>query len=212
MLRLLIFLTLVLPLSSCSRQKVDSPEEARQAAAPRKDSTAGADNASCLEAAQKALGPKAEVLKCGHLGGGDYLETVAATRIPYLKDDKHGIPISKLVVLRRGIPQWVTELKVENEITNPSGYVGIDFIDDSTPVSHYRVDLSPAFWGSRGADEFTIVLTYMTQSGNVDEEELPIAIGWNRAVGRFQEIAPNGEEFVPEVKVPKHIHSRSNIP
>jgi hypothetical protein len=34
-----------------------------------------------------------------------------------------------------------------------------------------------------------------------------MGIGWNPAVGRFQEIEPNGVEFAPEVKNPEHIRS-----
>jgi hypothetical protein len=52
-----------------------------------------------------------------------------------------------------------------------------------------------------------MILFYMTRDGKGDEEEIGTGIGWNPAVGRFQEIASNGEEFVVEVKAPKHIRT-----
>jgi hypothetical protein len=48
----------------------------------------------------------------------------------------------------------------------------------------------------------------MARDGRIDPGDTGLGIGWNRAVGRFQEIEPNGEEFSPEVKTPKHIKIR----
>jgi len=103
---------------------------------------------------------------------------------------------------------WEPELKADanDEITNGAGYVGIDFIDDSRPIPYYRVNFSSS-WGARDPSLFTIVLVSMNRDGKIDPEDAGTAIGWNPEVGRFQEIEPNGEEFAPEVKAPKHIRT-----
>ncbi|HVZ59728.1 MAG TPA: hypothetical protein VG892_02980, partial [Terriglobales bacterium] len=71
------------------------------------------DSAQCLDAAKNALGSEAEVLKCGHLTAADALETIAVMRLKQLKETKEGIPVSRLVVLRRTKSQWITELAVD---------------------------------------------------------------------------------------------------
>ena len=48
----------------------------------------------------------------------------------------------------------------------------------------------------------------MTREGKIDVEDMGMGIGWNPAVGRFQEIEPSGEEFAQEVKNPKRIRNR----
>jgi hypothetical protein len=100
-------------------------------------------------------------------------------------------------------------LNVDLEVTNSAGYVGINFIDDSYLFPYYRVDSSDrgAHWGARDASKYTLMLFSMTRVGKVDGCVIGIGIGWNPAVGRFQEIDPNGEEFAPEVKNPKHMRS-----
>ena len=86
---------------------------------------------SCLAAARKALGPQAEVLKCGDLTGNNVLETVAATRIKRFHTTEKGVPISKLVVLRSDKPDWDVELTVADRVMrNQVGYVAMDYIDD----------------------------------------------------------------------------------
>ena len=134
---------------------------------------------------------------------------MAAIRVRGLKDDRSGVPISKLVILRRAKSQWNLELNIDKEITNSAGYIGIDFIDDSDPFQYYRAKVSDraAIWGDREPSKFTLVLDFMNRAGKVDEGGIGIGIGWNPAVGRFQEIEPNGEEFAPERKNPKHIRT-----
>ena len=126
-----------------------------------------------------------------------------------LKDDKKGIPISRLKILRGDGSQWKTELNVDLEVTNSAGYVAFTLIDDSDPYPYYRVNLSDrgARWGDRDPSQFTLVLLPMTRAGKVDPGDEGIGIGWNPAVGRFQEIEPSGVEFVPEEKSAKHIRS-----
>jgi hypothetical protein len=155
------------------------------------------------------LGPDGQVLKCGHLVDAIGLEAVVVSRVPGLKDSKDGIPISKLLILREVGTQWNSELKVDREITNSAGYVGSDFIDDSHPFPYYRAKFTDqgAQWGARPASQFTLVLHSMTRDGKIDPEDIGLGIGWNLAVGRFQEIEPDGEHFAPEVTAPRHIRN-----
>jgi hypothetical protein len=163
---------------------------------------------SCLEAARKVLGSEAEVIKCGHLTGTDALETVAAIRLTQFKETKaDGIPVSKLVILRRERMQWAVELTADkNWIRNGVGYIGIDFIDDSDDFVGYRCLCSGE--GSQDVPGFGIALFYLSPQG--DNEGIDTDINWNPAVGRFQEYAfyddPPG--FKPENKNPPHIRTR----
>lgn len=164
------------------------------------------NKSTCLDAARVSLGPRAEVLKCGAIHDSD-LEVAAITRVQGLRDDNDGIPIARLVILKRESGSWVTELNINEEITNPAGYVGIDYIDDSQEEPYYRLKTSAdgAKWGTRQSSQFTLVLRYMSRAGKVDSEEEGIGIGWNPTASRFQEIAPSGDIFLSETKNPKHI-------
>ena len=51
----------------------------------------------------------------------------------------------------------------------------------------------------------------MTPDGKVDEEGQRAMIGWNPAVGRYQENPPGTEAFEPEVKAPKHLRTQSKV-
>jgi hypothetical protein len=191
-------------LGGCSQ-----PQPAKQEAGAQAPPITKADQEDCLQAARQFLGPEAVMLKCGHLSDAGHLEAVAAIRVRGLKDDKAGIPISKLKILRRAKSQWNLELNIDKEITNSAGYIGIDYIDDSTSFVFYRGEISDrrAIWGDREPSQFILALDFMNRAGKVDEGGIGIGIGWNPAVGRFQEIEPNGEEFAPERKNPKHIRT-----
>lgn len=138
------------------------------------------------------------------------LEAVVAVRVPGLKDHRNGIPISKLKILREGRSRWDSGLNVDREVTNGAGYLGANFIGNAHPYPCYRVDFTDrgAEWGARTASQFTLILFSMSRDGRLEPGDMGLGIGWNAAVGRFQEIEPNGEEFAPEVKAPKHIRSR----
>jgi hypothetical protein len=170
----------------------------------------GRDYGVCLRAARREFGPKGVVLKCGDLIGDKSLEAVVAVRVPGMKDDADGVPVSVLQILRANGTRWDTQLNVDREVTNSAGYVGFNFIDDTHPFPFYRVNFTSngAQWGDRTPLQFTLVLASMDRHGRADPDDFGLAIGWNPAVGRFQEIEPNGDDFVPEVKNPKHINGR----
>jgi hypothetical protein len=206
--KLTVAVMFIVLFGSCSKPQFSSIETPHKA--PMQDpSIKETDHEGCLQAARELLGPEAEMLKCGHLSDVAHLEAVVGIRVQGLKDDKNGIPISKLEILQRVKSHWESVLIIDGEIKNSEGYVGADFIDDSHPFPYYRVDLTDrgAQWGDRTPQQFTLVLLSMTRDGKVDEGDMGLGIGWNPAVGRFQEIEPNGEELAPEVKTPKHIRS-----
>lgn len=159
------------------------------------------DIKSCLGAAKKALGPNAEVLKCGKLTGREGLEAVAALRIRKLRQTQEEVAVSRLVILRRSRSGWKRELNVRQEITNSAGYVGLDFIDDSSEYRGYYVSFSDH--RSDDTPGFTIYLSDIVPNG---DPEWPVQIAWNPAVQRFQEYAGDRdpEGFRPEIKNPPH--------
>ncbi len=205
--KLILPIVFVVLLDSCSKPTASSPEAVPKTPPGKDLPVSKTDHESCLQAAREFLGPNAEMLKCGHLSDAAHVEAVVAIRVRDLKDNRNGIPISKLVILRQGNSRWNSEINVDKEITNSAGYVGFNFINDSHPFPYYRVNFSDrgARWGARDPSQFTLVLRPMTRDGKIDEGDVGIGIGWNSAVGRFQEIDPNGEEFAPEVKNPKHV-------
>ncbi len=77
-------------------------------------------------------------------------------------------------------------LRFEDNIRNPQGFIGIDFID-----SDYRFGFALKFADERsdGTSGFTMYLTYLNQKRR--PEGLPVEVSWNRKVSRFQEYAPN---------------------
>jgi len=198
----------VLLVGSCSRSKPAPPQSSNQASLQSKPVRAD-NSAKCLQEARKELGPSGTVLKCGYLIDNASLEAIIAVRVAGLSDDRNGIPISALKIVRESGDHWDTQLNVDREVTNGIGYIGTNFIDDSYPLPDYRVNFTDcgAKWGTRSASQLTMVLVSMSRDGKIDPEDMGMAIGWNSAVSRFQEIEPSGEMFAPEVKAPKHISS-----
>ena len=158
---------------------------------------------SCLDAARKALGPRAEVLKCGDLTGNSAVETVAAIRIKRFPATEAGIPVSKLAVLRRAHGGWISELAVDNDsMRNSVGYIenGLRRLP-GPPSIGYRVSFSKHSEDAPGAG-FTVWLCFLHSSG--ENEGLPLEITWNPAVKRFQRFSYEDMQhaFQPEVKNP----------
>jgi hypothetical protein len=134
-------------------------------------------------------------------------------RLRQFRETADGIPVSKFVVLRQvSSSGWSIVLTADkNWIRNDAGYVGFEAgssIDDSYRITGYRVSFFDH--NSDGVPGFTISLYYLTPSG--DNDGLPMEVGWNPSVGRFQwfayEVEPHG--FRPEVKNPPHIRTRES--
>lgn len=168
----------------------------------QKPATQTSDTEKCLTGARAVLGPSVEVLKCGTLTNTADLEAVAAIRLKQFQSPEE-LAVSQLVILREAAPRWQIELTVDKWITNPNGYLGIQFIDDSAKHVGYKVK----FYEHRsdGAPGFTIQFRYLHGDGT---SEWPIQISWNPAVKRFQTFAYDEEppRFEPELKNPPHKH------
>jgi len=174
---------------------------------PSKSHISAKAEQDCLAAAKKALGLDAVVLQCGHLTGTVALETVAAIQLKKFSTNADGIAVSKFVVLRQERARWITELTADNyPPRNSVGYIGIDFIDDSDLQGRYRVSFDGV--GSTQTPGFTIYTYYLSPRGH--NEGIAVEIGWNPAVGRFEELADDQypQKFKSEIKNPPHIHTK----
>ena len=165
----------------------------------------------CAQAAKRALGSAAIVLRCGDLTGSGALEVLAVTRIPGLPDRKEGIPVSRLWVGRQfSVSQWVAQLETDDQrfIKNSEGYVGVYFIDDSNLSDGYLLSIDKAC--TDGSSSLALELRYVDREGKFDEESLPLEVCWNASVRRFQEHddTDDPEGFHNEVKNPKHFRSK----
>jgi hypothetical protein len=129
----------------------------------------------CTEAAWKAIGQGAVVLKCGFLNEPAVLEVVAGlTKQPQRATDKR-ILVSKVVLLRREPRGWRVALAVSKQIQNERGFIGIDFIDDSSPFWGYAVQ----FHAHRADDKAGFVLSLSYMAASKDDSEVPVDISWN---------------------------------
>jgi hypothetical protein len=174
----------------------------------RSESPSAIQQQVCVDAAHKVLGEHAQILKCGPLNDPRIQETVAVIRTGGTLDRDYGLAISQLVILRHEAPGWRVALRVGKEITNDAGYIGIDFIDDSSPFYGYGVQ----FLDRRddGKRAFVLSLSYLMKGGKVDTEALRTEIAWDDKVGRYREFGLNSEPegFKPELKNPPHIRPR----
>lgn len=152
------------------------------------------NNEACFEAAQKALGPSAEVLKCGQLTG-TALETVAVVPLKKFRKTADGVPVSTLVILRREAKQWVAEMKADKDwIRNDFGYLNDD-LSDPTHFGHFVEGYSRQYIGYRvsfsdksyNTSNFVVWIYILSPTG--ENEGISTEIGWNPSARRFQAFA-----------------------
>jgi hypothetical protein len=153
------------------------------------------------------LGTKAQVLRCGELNTPGVQEVVAVLPAKYPQSPDNYSAIWKMVILRRELSGWRTELTASREVQNDAGYIGLDYIDDSFRFMGYQLNLS----GERSdkTRALDIDLFYIERAdGGSDASSTNIA--WNPAVGRYQEWYPEG--FRPEIKNPPHWKDGDKLP
>jgi hypothetical protein len=155
--------------------------------------------ASLVAKAQGLIGSKAELIRFGHLSVGAPLEGVAILRLG--QTSKHlEVPVSRLIILRLNGSDWTTVFDAGREMTNPAGYVGLDYIDDDFKFEGYDVALNEK--GSDAEDRFTLYFTLLGP-----DPGWPTEVGWNKATGRYQEMSDDARDkvlFTPELKDPPH--------
>lgn len=156
----------------------------------------------CVEAARGVLGECIEVLRCGNLNNTTVLETVAAIRKGPSHNGTNGVFVSQLVILRQEPSGWEKALTASRQISNSEGYIGIDYIDDSTSYWGYSVQ----FHDHRADGKAAFVLSLRYMSSERDTDEFPVDITWNEHAGRYQEFSMNYDPlgFKPELKNPSH--------
>jgi hypothetical protein len=146
------------------------------------------------------IGPTAELLRFGSFSKDAPLDCVAVNPLPGKASQGKSIRISRLIVLRHEESAWSLALDAAKEISNPKGYVGLDYIDDGYRFEGYEVDVTV-----RGSDEkprFTLWFSFLAQG---QTEGIPTEIGWNRANGRYQEFDyGNTQKFKAELTNPPH--------
>jgi hypothetical protein len=154
--------------------------------------------ASLVAKAQGLIGPKAELLRFGHLSVGAPLEGVVILRLG--KTSNGTVPVGRLIILRLNGSDWTMAFDAEREMTNPAGYVGIDYIDDDFKFEGYDVALD-----DRGSDAKARFTLYFTLLG--PDPGWPTEVGWNKVTGRYQEVSNDAADkalFKQELKDPPH--------
>ncbi|HEY2858969.1 MAG TPA: hypothetical protein VGJ21_11175 [Terracidiphilus sp.] len=166
--------------------------------------------AGCVQAARRALGPHAVVVKCGDLNTPGVLEVVGV--IPAKFPASHsGIAIRGMAILRREPSGWRTELTAVREIKNEAGYIGIDYIDDSSPFFGYWLVLSDTRSDGKKSCDLDL-LDIEERDGSSEAASTEIA--WNPAAFRYQEFTTNRdpEGFRAEIKSPAHRKPGMKLP
>lgn len=156
----------------------------------------------CIKAATATLGPTAEVVKYGRFADAKNLDAVAVIRVRPIRRNRNRLLVSDLVILRSVGRAWKPVLRASKTVTNDAGYIGIDYIDDAFRFYGYEVEFADK--RADGKQGFALILTYLTS--RLDRDGIPIEIGWNAGVGRYQEFSVNEEPdgFKLELKNPPH--------
>jgi hypothetical protein len=157
----------------------------------------------CLKAAVRLLGSKAEILHYGDVSKNGKIEAVAIARLAPDATVRKDILVSRAMILRREGSEWSVVLDATEQIKNEQGYIGLDYIDESSGFYGYRLSLDDR----RGDDQpaFTI---YLTDLGPDKEPQgAATEINWNPNVGRYQEFSYGDYPavFKPEVKNPPRL-------
>jgi len=160
---------------------------------------------ACLDAIKMALGPGASVLRYGALNTTSAPEVIAAVKLKSFPAHADCTPVSRMVILRLEKSGWKTILDASKQIKNSEGYVGIDYIDDSSSSPGYCLQMSDH--RSDSAHVFTIFMSYLNKAGDIEGSS--IEISWNSKLDRYQEFA-DVEGFLPEVKNPPHRNPSRN--
>jgi hypothetical protein len=138
------------------------------------------------------------VLRCGELNQAGILEAVAAILVRPKSHPAQGIFARDLVILRRSAGEWKTSPRASRIVRNDAGYVGIDYIDDTSPFWGNCIN----FYDTRpdGKKAFTISIQWRASENDTDPQ--PTDIAWDNTAGRYREIIADG--FQIEVKKPPH--------
>ena len=159
---------------------------------------------SCLIAAGAIAGGPVELLKFGHFGEDAPLDCVAAAALPDVDPQGEGFLASRLLVLRHQGQNWRVALDAAKWAVNPSGYVGVNSLDDSFDFKGLRVvtgDLTPS-----SQPGVTLWISYLDENREDDGDAKRFSL--NPATGRYQEF-DDKLGFKPELRNPPHVRSQN---
>jgi hypothetical protein len=153
-------------------------------------------DAATTEAAVKAIGPEASVVRFGHFSSPDQFEAIAVVDAPsfYRKQ-----AISRMVVLRKAGSNWTADLTVDRVIRNPTGFIGATSLDQIHRSDLYKI----AFFNRTfddGKARFVVQLTTVDADGKATGPS--VYVSWNPLVGRYQQISLQDYGFEPEIHEP----------
>jgi hypothetical protein len=159
--------------------------------------THAADFARCkgpleLRKAHNA-GPNLHLERCDITGpSGTFQAIVASTQGK--PSSQYGIHTKALQIFRGSGSDWTEVLDVGQQITNPAGYIGADYIDPDQASDHWIVVSN----SHRKIPGVHLTIYFVAPDGSVDIAALPVEIAWNPKQQRFQELADDGSGFEAE--------------
>src|SRR5271156_1404887 len=127
-------------------------------------------------AAQTLLGSDAQVLVFGDLAKNGNQEFLAANVLP--KTPTNTIPgtvVSRAVIVENEDGKWTELLHVDEHLKNPKGYLALTPLE---PVTGWRLQ--------HEQDPVKGLQLYFTPERTSDPHVLPIGVGWNPKVKRYQ--------------------------
>ena len=162
---------------------------------------------SCLITAGGIAGGEVELVRFGHFAPNAPLDCVVAASLPDAEPQSEDVLASRLLVLRYQAQSWRVAFDAAKWATNPSGYVGVDSIDDSYDFKGLRVlvdDKTPTHQPG-----ITLWLSYLDENGEDDGDAKAFSL--NPATARYQEF-DDKQGFKPEIKDPPHVRGKANAP
>jgi hypothetical protein len=139
-------------------------------------------------AARTLLGSDAQVLVFGDLAKNGNQEFLAANVLP--KTPTNNIPgtvVTRAVIVENDDGKWTELLHVDEHLKNPRGYLALTPLE---PVTGWRVQYEQ--------DPVKGLQLYFTPEKTSDPHVLPIGVGWNPKVKRYQSLDRTFQKYLPE--------------
>jgi hypothetical protein len=156
------------------------------------------EDAATTEAAVRAIGSGAIVVRSGHLSSPDQNEAIAVVDGGSTSFETKRT-VSRLVVLRQNGSNWTAALTVDKVIRNPQGFLGVTSLDQLRRSDIYKVNFFKRTFDD-GKDRFVIQLTPTNADGKAAAPS--VYVSWNPLVGRYQQISLQNYGFEPEIHEP----------
>ena len=134
------------------------------------------------------LGSDAQVLVFGDLAKNGNQEFLAANVLP--KTPTNNIPgtvVTRAVIVENDDGKWTELLHVDEHLKNPRGYLALTPLE---PVTGWRVQYEQ--------DPVKGLQLYFTPEKTSDPHVLPIGVGWNPKVKRYQSLDRTFQKYLPE--------------